>query len=80
LLVRDLHEVAQPMRAAAGRWPGPKTGAVAGRPGETWKAIDKALLKGERGLPPGGSLAELLRGIGAGPAKPGPKPRHPRGE
>jgi hypothetical protein len=62
-------------RRLTGRWPGPKSGAVAGRPGETWKAIDRALLEGRRGLPPGGSLAAPLRGMGAGPAKRGPKPK-----
>jgi hypothetical protein len=67
-------------RRLTGRWPGPRSGAVAGRPGETWKAIDRALLEGWRGLPPGGSRAELLRSIGAGPAKPGPKPKREKGE
>ena len=62
-------------RELTGRWPGPKSGAVAGAPGETWKAIDLAMLDGLRGLPPGGSLAELLRRMGAAPAKHRPKPR-----
>jgi hypothetical protein len=62
-------------KRSAGRWPGPKSGAVAGVPGETWKGIDLPLFKGLRGLPPGGSLVELLRGMGPGSAKPGPKPR-----
>jgi hypothetical protein len=67
-------------RRRTGRWPGPRSGAVAGRPGETWKAIDLALLKGHRGLPPGGSLEEFLRSVGAGPSKRGPKPNRKRGE
>jgi hypothetical protein len=50
--------------AAHGAWPavGPGTlaGAVAGAPGESWKAINHALALGLRGLPGDSSLAELL--------------------
>jgi hypothetical protein len=53
-----------------GEWPGADFVPVEGAPGETWAALDKALLLGRRGLPGGSSLARLLaqeRGV-----------RHPR--
>jgi hypothetical protein len=43
-----------------GRWPGAKSGPVAGAPGETWLAADVALRRGQRGLRGGSSLALLL--------------------
>ena len=48
-----------------GRWPCLDSGPVAGAPGERWRAIDSALRAGCRGLPGGGSLAQLLRNHGA---------------
>lgn len=42
------------------KWPGIKSGAVLGHNGETWSAIDNALIDGLRGLPGGSSLAKLL--------------------
>ena len=36
-----------------GRWPGPRSGAVVGVPGEKWANIEQALRFGGRGLPPG---------------------------
>jgi hypothetical protein len=55
--------------ATNGRWPTPRSGAVAGAaPGETWRKIDQALYRGHRGLPPLGSLARVLAGRdGSGP-------------
>jgi hypothetical protein len=47
-------------RAAAGRWPGIASSLVSLPEGETWKNIDRALRQGERGLPGGSSLGELL--------------------
>ena len=44
---------------------------MAGVSGENSKAIDRALLEGLRGLPPDGSLAQLLRRMGATEAKRG---------
>jgi hypothetical protein len=44
----------------AGRWPNARSGPVAGRNGETWRAIDHALSDGTRGLAAGSSLARLL--------------------
>jgi hypothetical protein len=44
-----------------GFWPGAESGAVPEAPGETWAAVEHALKGGLRGLPPGGSLHQLLR-------------------
>ena len=46
--------------ARTGRWPAIGSGPIAGAPGESWQAVDAALLRGSRGLPPGGSIARLL--------------------
>jgi hypothetical protein len=43
-----------------GRWPHCRSGAVHEAPGETWMGIENALRRGRRGLPPCGSLAQLL--------------------
>ncbi|HZL88144.1 MAG TPA: hypothetical protein VFB96_07180 [Pirellulaceae bacterium] len=43
-----------------GKRPTAKSGPVAGTAGETWLAIDKALLAGRRGLRGRSSLARLL--------------------
>jgi hypothetical protein len=47
--------------ARTGEWPLPKCGPIPEAPGETWSGISNALLRGYRGLPPGSSLAQLLR-------------------
>jgi hypothetical protein len=47
-------------RARTGRWPTSDSGAVAGAPGETWEALNRALARGNRGLPGGSSVARLL--------------------
>lgn len=45
-----------------GTWPQPKTkpGGIPGTNGETWLAVDTALRVGQRGLPAGSSLPQLL--------------------
>jgi hypothetical protein len=43
-----------------GHWPKVTSGAIAGAPGETWRAIEDALRHALRGLPGGSSLAKLL--------------------
>ncbi|HZY83654.1 MAG TPA: hypothetical protein VFE78_02380 [Gemmataceae bacterium] len=58
-----------------GRWPGIDSGAVAGEPGERWRAIDSALRAGCRGLPGGGSLLQLLRDSGGAVLLPGGRAR-----
>jgi hypothetical protein len=47
--------------AANGRWPDYRCGPVTGLPGDTWATINRALVRGRRGLPGGTSLAQLLR-------------------
>src|SRR5262245_51549 len=46
--------------ARTGTWPTTRDGKVLGTPGETWQAINQALVRGYRGLPGGSSLAQLL--------------------
>jgi hypothetical protein len=46
--------------AATGEWPARRSGPVRGAPGDTWGAIDSALLSGGRGLPGRSSLPGLL--------------------
>jgi hypothetical protein len=43
-----------------GRYPKHNSGPVPAAPGETWTAVENALIKGHRGLPGGESLAKLL--------------------
>jgi hypothetical protein len=47
-------------RARTGRWPAAGSGPVRAAPGETWEAVNRALMRGSRGLPEGSSLARLL--------------------
>jgi hypothetical protein len=54
--------------ARTGHWPGAHSGAVAGAPGESWRGIDTALRRGQRGLRGGDSLARLLVRRGRRPA------------
>ncbi len=47
--------------ARTGRWPKQRdTGRIAGSLGETWSAVNQALIKGLRGFPGGSSLPRLL--------------------
>jgi hypothetical protein len=48
-------------RKRTGRLPRYYSGRIVDAPGETWAAVDHALRYGKRTLPPGGSLAKLLR-------------------
>src|SRR5947209_413143 len=43
-----------------GRWPHRKSGPIPGSVGDTWTAIDMALIQGIRGLPGGDTLARFL--------------------
>ena len=47
-------------QARTGEWPSCWSGPIREAPGETWRAVDKALRKGARGFPGGSSLARLL--------------------
>ena len=65
LAVPDLTEAtvlawADAHRAGAGEWPKYQDGAITTAPGETWNAVDTALMRGSRGLPGGDSLAKFL--------------------
>jgi hypothetical protein len=51
----------------AGRWPNSRSDPVALPHGETWGAINAALVNGRRGLPPGSSLFKLLASNRASP-------------
>ena len=53
-------------KRTTGRWPKLRSGPIHDAPGETWSAVEVALIMGARGLPGGSSLAKLLvkhRGI-----------------
>jgi hypothetical protein len=57
-------------RAANGTWPVTGSGPVAGAPaGETWRKINQSLARGHRGLPPLGSLYDLLARFRAEPQR-----------
>jgi hypothetical protein len=43
-----------------GKWPQDNSGAIDGIPGQTWKGVNVALMKGLRGLPGGSCLTSLL--------------------
>jgi hypothetical protein len=45
---------------SGGRWPTAGSGQIPEAPGETWRAVEKALRGGRRGLPGRSSLAQLL--------------------
>jgi hypothetical protein len=47
-------------RGRTGTWPTDTSGAICEAQGETWRAVDKALRNGLRGLPGGSSLFLLL--------------------
>jgi hypothetical protein len=56
--------------ARTGNWPDRGSGLIPEAPGESWKIIDEALRKGNRGLPGGSSLGRLLaRKRGARPRR-----------
>ena len=46
--------------ARTGKWPNPLAGPIPEAPGESWRKMQGALVKGGRGLPCGSSLAQLL--------------------
>lgn len=60
LSVRTVLSWADAHKARTGKWPDRNSGAIPGVPGETWRAVDHALLAGRRGLPKGSSLVRLL--------------------
>jgi hypothetical protein len=50
---------ADAFHARTGHWPNRHSGTIPGT-GESWSAVDAALVQGFRGLPKGGSLIKLL--------------------
>jgi hypothetical protein len=60
LTVYGVLEWADAYYLRTGKWPTDRSGPVVEADGETWKAIDRALQAGVRGLPGGSSLARLL--------------------
>ncbi len=60
LTVEQVLAWADAHREATGEWPVEDSGPLRSAPGETWKAISGALSRGDRGLPAGSSLAQLL--------------------
>ena len=60
LNVLDILRWADRHRRRIGRWPNASSGPVAGAPGQSWHAINRALARGSRGLAGGSSLARLL--------------------
>jgi hypothetical protein len=60
LTVRLILRWADAHRRRTGRWPHVHSGPVAGAPGQSWEAVNRALGRGGRGLPGGSSLARLL--------------------
>lgn len=48
-------------RARTGRWPSAGSGEIPESLGDTWDSINAALVRGNRGLPGGTSLAVLLK-------------------
>jgi hypothetical protein len=60
LIVETILAWAGQHHATTGSWPTRNSGPVQGQPGESWVAIDAALIKGGRGLKSRHSLAQLL--------------------
>jgi hypothetical protein len=60
LSVAQIRRWADDYYAANGRWPMRQSGGIPGTPGETWRKIENALIRGDRGLPGGSSLARVL--------------------
>ena len=61
LAVEQILAWADAHHAHTGQWPTRKSGLVSEAPGEAWSAIGSALVVGQRGLPGGSSLAQLLQ-------------------
>jgi hypothetical protein len=60
LSVEQILAWADAYHAREGRWPSRDAGPISEAPGETWMAAQMALAHGNRGLPGGTTLAELL--------------------
>jgi hypothetical protein len=60
LEIPQILEWADAFRARIKRWPTPLSGPIQEAPGETWSSVSNALIKGQRGLPGGSTIAKLL--------------------
>jgi len=60
LSVDEVLRWADAHRARTGQWPTSSSGSIPEAPGETWWKISGALLKGQRNLPAGTTIAALL--------------------
>src|SRR5262249_1124194 len=60
LSISDIVVWACAHREATGKWPTVVGGGIPAARFEPWRKIDKALRRGDRGLPGGSSLAQLL--------------------
>jgi hypothetical protein len=60
LTLKQIRAWAKAHRERTGAWPGDTSGPIPEAPGETWKAVQMALVQGLRGLKGGSSLARLL--------------------
>jgi hypothetical protein len=60
LTERQIMIWARAYRVRTGRWPGARSGPIAGAPGETWNAVYQALYVRLRGLSGVMTLAKLL--------------------
>jgi hypothetical protein len=58
---KQILEWADAFHARTGQWPHRGSGAIAESPGDTWGAVDTALVQGKRGLRGGSSLARVLK-------------------
>ena len=65
LTIKQIAMWAEEARASSGSWPTPKSGPIAGTR-ETWAGVNAALTRGNRGLPGGSSLSQLLKKRGRG--------------
>jgi hypothetical protein len=70
LTVDQILEWADEYFATRGRWPGVHSGGIARTRGETWRKVNLALCRGDRGLPGRTSLARLLETHGRGTSMP----------
>jgi hypothetical protein len=61
LAIHQIKRWAHAHLSKTGTLPTRNSGPIAGVPGETWCAVNVALVQGHRGLPGGSSLVQLLR-------------------
>jgi hypothetical protein len=60
LRVEKILSWADAYHGRTGAWPTARSGHIEEVPGETWRLVDQALRQGQRGLPGGSTLAQLL--------------------